>query len=330
LLNESTPDISVVMSVFNGGSFLESTLLSVLRQKDVDFEFVVVDDGSTDTTAAMLSHHAQADPRLRVITQTNQGLTRALIRGCQEARGQYIARQDAGDVSEPGRLRAQLELMRRYPQAVFCSCWARMVAAGGDLLYLSKGSGVSTEPRWVLDREAEHGMIDGPSVHPTVMMLRSAYEQAGGYRAEFRVGQDWDLWYRLAETGPFVMLSAPLYTCYIDSTGISATRSEEQAAFARLSLQAMRLRVDGKSDVQVLRQAAELPRQPRKKPTHIGRARMNYFVGSNLIQNGNPRAMGYLLASLREQPLAPRTWLRTLQACWLKVRCWEPKLRRAP
>jgi len=85
------------MSVYNGGTALAATLDSVLAQEGVAFEFIVVDDGSTDGSGALLDDHAQRDERLRVIHQDNRGLTRALIRGCAAARGPFIARQDAGD-----------------------------------------------------------------------------------------------------------------------------------------------------------------------------------------------------------------------------------------
>ena len=316
----SPPTVSVVMGVYNGAAQLARTLDSVLTQQDVDLEFVVVDDGSTDETARILSQYAQADPRLRVITQSNQGLTRALIRGCQEACGEFIARQDAGDVSEPGRLQGQLAVMRRYPQAVFSSCWSRMVAMGGELLYLSKGAGLSDEPRWVLDPAKQYGMVDGPSTHPTVMMRRDSYQDAGGYRAAFRVGQDWDLWYRLAAVGPFVMLPQPLYRFRFDGAGISATRAEEQDAFARLSLQAMLLRARGESDEPVLKLAAEMPVSSFQTHASRSRARMNYFVGSNLIRNGDSRALRYIWACLRDEPLVFRVWMRAIQAIWLKLR----------
>jgi glycosyltransferase involved in cell wall biosynthesis len=308
------------MSVYNGADQLVDTLKSILSQEGVDVEFVVIDDGSTDASGEILAEFARRDSRLRVISHVNQGLTSSLIVGCNEARGEFIARQDASDISEPGRLRAQLALMRRYPQAVFCSCWTRMVAMGGELLFLAKGSGLSVEPRWVLDPAAQYGIVDGPSVHPTVMMRRAAYEEAGGYRAAFRVGQDWDLWYRLAALGPFVMLPEPLYTYRFDGDGISATRAEEQAAFARLSLQAMRLRAQGQSDDPVLQEAAALPAPARTPPVSRSRARMNYFVGSSLIRNGDARALKYLFASLRDEPIAPRVWLRALQASWLRLR----------
>ena len=98
------PKVSVVMSVYNGAEHLAETLDSVLQQEDCDFEFIVVNDGSTDSTASILDEYARRDPRLRIIHQSNTGLTQALINGCHQARGEYIARQDAGDVSLSSRL----------------------------------------------------------------------------------------------------------------------------------------------------------------------------------------------------------------------------------
>src|SRR5690349_20597011 len=100
----SAPAVSVVMGVYNAASDVEPSVRSVLEQRDVDLEFIIVDDGSTDSTAATLERLASADRRVRVLHQANQGLTRALIRGCAAARGTYIARQDNGDLSLPGRL----------------------------------------------------------------------------------------------------------------------------------------------------------------------------------------------------------------------------------
>jgi glycosyltransferase involved in cell wall biosynthesis len=89
--------LSVVMSVLNGAGDLARTLDSIFAQTERDFELIVIDDGSTDDTPSILAR--QSDPRIRVITQPNEGLTRALIRGCEAARAPLIARHDCGDVS---------------------------------------------------------------------------------------------------------------------------------------------------------------------------------------------------------------------------------------
>ena len=97
----TNPEVSVVMSVYNGASNLAATMDSILSQEGVELEFIVVNDGSTDETGEILDDYARRDDRVRVIHQENTGLTRALIRGCAAATGEFIARQDAGDVSLP-------------------------------------------------------------------------------------------------------------------------------------------------------------------------------------------------------------------------------------
>ncbi|MCH2175616.1 MAG: glycosyltransferase family 2 protein [Lentisphaeria bacterium] len=97
------------MSVFNGAKCLPYSIQSILDQSYKDFEFIIVDDGSTDTTAQVLKEYSKCDNRIRVIRQDNAGLPKALIRGCEVAQGNYIARQDADDYSFPTRLQKQVE-----------------------------------------------------------------------------------------------------------------------------------------------------------------------------------------------------------------------------
>ena len=92
------PSVSVIMSVYNGANHLVKSVESILVQEGVDFEFIIVNDGSTDESGEILEAFARRDNRIRVIEQENTGLTKALIRGCKEARGKYIARQDVDDV----------------------------------------------------------------------------------------------------------------------------------------------------------------------------------------------------------------------------------------
>src|SRR5262249_28353754 len=129
------PHVSVVMSVYNGAPYLHRSVESVLSQQGVDLEFIVVNDGSVDQSLEILRQFATVDDRVRVISQENRGLTKALIVGCAAARGQYIAPQDAGDVSLPDRLRKQLELIRKTPNAAFVSCGTRYLGPHCEHLY---------------------------------------------------------------------------------------------------------------------------------------------------------------------------------------------------
>ena len=131
----TSSEVSVVMSVYNGASNLAATMDSILSQEGVEFEFIVVNDGSTDKTGEILDDYARRDDRVRVIHQENTGLTRALIRGCAAATGEFIARQDAGDVSLAGRLALQLDVFRNNSNVVMTSCGTRFVGPGNEVLY---------------------------------------------------------------------------------------------------------------------------------------------------------------------------------------------------
>src|SRR5260370_34687140 len=109
------PPVSVVMSVYNGARFLDQAINSIRAQTYRDFEFIIVDDGSTDETPALLSGHAMADSRIRILSQENRGLIESLNRGFAAATGTYIARMDADDVAKPYRLEKQLDFLTANP-----------------------------------------------------------------------------------------------------------------------------------------------------------------------------------------------------------------------
>lgn len=306
-----SPVVSVVMGVCNGAGFLAETVESILRQEGVTLEFVIVDDGSTDGTVALLDGYAARDPRVRVIRQENTGLTRALIRGCREARGEYIARQDNGDLSLPGRLSRQCEALDSSPELVFVSCWTEY--CGPELEYIAtrKGTGRGGAPVRIIDLSREEAALDGPTHHGSVMFRRKAYEQVGGYRPQFAVAQDWDLWYRLAEVGSFMTIAAPLYRARLLPGSISGERKPEQQALSRLSREALRLRQAGEPEAPVLEAAGRI--WPERRPSAAARAGWLYFIGEGLRRNGDRRAVHYFREALRENPLAGRIWFRLLQ-----------------
>jgi GT2 family glycosyltransferase len=304
------PEVSVVMSVYNGASHLAATLDSILAQEGVTFEFIVVNDGSTDTSGHILNDYASRDSRLRIIHQDNTGLTRALIRGCDAARGEFIARQDAGDISLPGRLKSQAAVLRDREDCTLVSCWTDVVGPKGEFLYTSQGTGVATSPTDILAPQAEWGLVDGPSHHSSVMFRANQYALCGGYRPEFYFGQDWDLWYRLASLGTFCMLQRRLCISSITSSSISASRKAEQESFARLSRKVFLARQAGLSDQPLLEEARQLLSSVEKRASaRRDRAAANYFVGKCLLDNHNKAAFGYLLAAVKEYPLHFGGWV---------------------
>jgi glycosyltransferase involved in cell wall biosynthesis len=303
------PDISVVMGVYNGANRLRETMESVLSQEGVPLEFIVVNDGSTDGSDIILSDYARRDNRVRIAHQENQGLTRALIRGCEAAGGKYIARQDAGDISLPNKLRLQKTVLDQHEDCVLVSCWTTMIGPRDEYLFTSKGKGRASNPTRILSkREKKWAMIDGPTHHGSVMFRRDAYVKAGGYRAAFYYAQDWDLWYRLAALGAFAMVEQGLYQGRITPGSISSSSRDRQIAYARLSHKAITLRLAGHPDAAVVEEAKRLlPHNPHAI-RRSDQSQAMYFIGRCLLNNNNPRATRYLLSAIYSDPFLIRAW----------------------
>lgn len=301
----SSPEVSVVIGVYNGMPHLEQALESILSQEGVDLECIVVDDGSTDSTADLLAAVAASDPRVRVISQSNQGLTRALIRGCQEARGAFIARQDSDDLSLPGRLRAQRDLLNENPDLAFVSCWTDWIGSSGELLLVDHRSRDTDKATHLLRQR-----VAGP-VHGSVMMRRCAYEAAGGYRSEFYYAQDNELWLRLIDHGSLAYVSRVIYCFRIHSSSISGSLHHLQLPFAEAITQLHQARMAGEPEEPILERVRALPvrataGRPAKQSGHV----TNYFIGNCLLRRRDPRSLAYLIRSLRMQPLYWRAWLK--------------------
>jgi glycosyltransferase involved in cell wall biosynthesis len=308
--------ISVVMGVYNGAQTLAATLDSILAQTERDFECIVVDDGSTDDTPRILDDYAGRDTRIRIIRQANAGLTRALITGCANARGTYIARHDAGDLSHTWRFEKQRAVLDAHADVVFVSCATSYAGPNLEPMFLAPGTGAAREPENVLDIHDPRAMTAGPTHHGSVMFRRDAYLRVGGYRAAFYYGQDFDLWYRFAEIGKFQATDEILYTARITTDSISGAARKRQVAIGKLSREALIARQSGRSDADIVARAAMITRAPRS--AFRRRANGLYFIGEALRRKGDPRARGYLRQSVESWPLSIRTWIRFLQSLRLK------------
>jgi glycosyltransferase involved in cell wall biosynthesis len=286
--------ISVVLAVFNGAATFAATMASILQQTERDLEVIVVDDGSTDDTPHLAAEIARGDSRVRVLTQANEGLTRALIRGCAEAQAPVIARHDCGDRSHPERLAKQLAVLQNEPDVVLVSCYTRYRAPGGEELYVAEGDGEDVR-RSLREDSVEN--VRGLSHHGTAMFRRDAYVATGGYRAEFRVAQDLDLWVRLAARGRIAFMSEVLYEAVIEPGAISARKRAEQFEAARVAL--------------ALRDGKEPGTRALPPPTSARRAEANtlYFIASCLRRRRDPHWRRYAGRALRRNPLLLRAWL---------------------
>jgi glycosyl transferase family 2 len=215
------PRVSVVMPVHNGGRYLEHAVESILGQTFADFEFVVVDDGSTDSTAEALCRYQAADPRVRVIHQEQAGLVASLNRGCGQARAAYIARMDADDIAFPDRFARQVEFLDRHPAvAVVGSAIVRVDAAGREI----KRNVCPTTHAAIVEALREYTCF----THPSVMLRAEALAAVGGYRAAYRAAEDYDLWVRLSERYELANLPEPLLYYRVFPGQVSVRQLDQQ------------------------------------------------------------------------------------------------------
>jgi glycosyltransferase involved in cell wall biosynthesis len=224
--------VSVIMPVFNGEKYLREAVGSICGQSYKDFEFIIVDDGSSDRTAAILREYALRDDRLRVLSGPNTGLTRALLKGMDEARGDLIARMDADDVSLPRRLEQQVQFLDQHPECVAVGARVLVVDSDGDAVFPMR------YPSGHEEIDAHNLAGKGCALaHPATMFRRTAYEKAGGYRPEFEPAEDLDLWLRMAEVGKLANLDDVLLNYRVHLKSTCVTRRQEQYAKALRAIQ---------------------------------------------------------------------------------------------
>ena len=294
-MTSKKPKISVVMGVYNGGEYLRRTIDSILSQTFRDFEFIIVNDGSTDDTGLILRDYAKKDPRIKIIEQESQGLTKALIAGCQSAQGEYIARQDCGDISRPERLEKQLEHMQSGKSTVLVSCAVNFTGPEGEFLYSLK-EGVGKD-------------FPGIPHHGSALFSAALYRKVGGYRPEFYFAQDLDLWARLVKHGKVSFLPEVLYEARLGENEISGIYRKEQVALTRIIVALRDLDPGGTKYKLLLHEASLIRPKGKKKVSRFRKADQMYFLGSCLKSQGNPGYRHYLWECVKNNPFHIKAWL---------------------
>ena len=224
--SEHPPAVSVVMSVYNAQDYLPAAIESILNQTFRDFEFIIINDGSTDKSGKIAQSYAARDSRIRLIEQENTGLTKALRCGIDLSRGELIARMDADDISMPVRLERQIAFMRANPDYIAVSSIIEHFRREGKTEYFDRPVKI---PETIPLLNCFANVIGG---HGQVVFRRQAYDVAGGYDPAFRYAQDYDLWTRLTEHGKFGIIREPLYRMRRGHDNITKVFAGEQAECA--------------------------------------------------------------------------------------------------
>ncbi len=206
------------MAVRDGAPFLDEAIQSVLRQTLRDFELVIINDGSVDSTLHIIRSYS--DRRIRVVDNpVSLGLAACLNLGIENSRGRYIARMDADDVCLPERLEKQVAFMEAHPVLCASGTWATLIDAEGAVLRERRmpcGDAMQVKP-W----------LTSPIIHPSAMIRRRQLGEIR-YNPKLTAAQDFDLWFRLARSGRLDNLPEPLLRYRIHNKSISQGRRAEQ------------------------------------------------------------------------------------------------------
>jgi len=186
------------MTMFDAARHLRASVESILAQTFADFEFLIVDDGSRDDSVAIVESYRDARIRL-VRNERNKGQTPCLNQGLALARGVWVARQDADDISLPRRLERQMERLRREEKLALLGCQAWLLDDDGKFTGLLDVALGPESIEWA-------GLWENPFIHTAAIFRRAAVAQLGGYDESFRICQDYALWMRLAEAHPVANL----------------------------------------------------------------------------------------------------------------------------
>jgi len=187
---KAVPLVSIVMPVYNTAQYLDEAINSILAQSFQDFEFIIINDGSTDGSADILERYSRIDNRIKLFHQENKGVIASLNKGCQAARGKYIARMDSDDISLPDRLSIQVTLMEANPNIGICGTWIKRFGEVNEHIIQ-----LPTESEEIRTKLLFMSVL----AHPTVMMRRNLMiASALYYRNDFVHAEDYDLWVRFS------------------------------------------------------------------------------------------------------------------------------------
>jgi glycosyltransferase involved in cell wall biosynthesis len=232
ILPTAAPTVTVVIPTYNRAHFLPRSLDSVLAQTHEDFEVLVVDDGSSDGTAALMADYRDRDGRVRYLVQPqNAGVSAARNRGLHEARGEFIAFLDSDDEWFPEKLKRQVELFRTLPESVgMIYTGVEAVASNGRRVDLPKHRGQLY--RHLLVKNVIHG---GGS---NVMLRRAAVERAGSFDEHIPAIEDYDYWIRVAKEFEVDFVPEPLVRYYDQTSQDRRSRNARADTDARAKLAA--------------------------------------------------------------------------------------------
>ncbi len=246
--------VSVTMPVYNAERYVAEAIESILGQTFGDFELIIINDGSTDDSKAVLDGLVMRDPRIRLTSRPNRGISATRNELLSLARGEFVAVLDADDIAMPDRLERQVQFLQTHPECVAVGSRALVIDPDGDSLC-----------EWFPEQSHEEidalnlsGMRGSAICHSSVMIRKDSILEVGGYREQYSTAEDLDLWLRLAERGRLANLPEALVKYRTHVGSVCHTQNHRQQEAARAAIEDAR-RHRGLDDVPAVRPQATAP-----------------------------------------------------------------------
>lgn len=232
-MNEKS--VSILMSVYNAEKFLAESIDSILNQSHSEFEFIIIDDGSTDSSPEILKNYT--DSRIRIIRKENTGLADSLNIGIKAAKNEFIARMDADDIALPERIELQYRFLTENISYAIVGSNTIEIDEAGESICISRRPEAEEE----IKSRMREGIIKEipytPFYHSTVMFRKRLFNEAGGYLKEMRKSQDVVLFYRMKELGKYSNIAKPLLKYRIHKSSVSRIEPGRLKAFRAILIE---------------------------------------------------------------------------------------------
>jgi len=240
-------ELSILMSVWNAEETVSDSVQSILGQSFEDFEFIIVDDGSSDRTVEIIEGFR--DPRITILSnEKNMGATHSLSKAAAHSNSRYIARQDGDDISMPGRLQKQIDYLKAHPDVAVLGTTRGTLDNSGNII-----STIPFPENPTYDDFLERNSL----VHGSIMMPREIYTEFGGYNELFRYSQDYDLWLRVVQSRTIRNLQEPLYCIRRHENRITLRHITQARLYSMLAVNKARGKVSGEIEEQIRRDGIE-------------------------------------------------------------------------
>lgn len=245
--NSADKIVSVIMPVYNAALFLKEAIDSIISQTYSNFELLIINDGSTDDSEKIVLSYK--DERIKYFKQTNKGVASTLNIGIEKARGNYLWRHDADDISLPDKLEKQIKFLESNPEISLCSCQVAFMTENGKIAWNYR------QPKNVFFNGHTFSEVKradfnpySPITHGTVLVRSNVIRHLGGYREAFITGEDIDLWLRLIEKYKAVVLKDCLSLHRLSKTSATQKHSWKNDFFRNLAFKYYEQRANGLED----------------------------------------------------------------------------------